>query len=351
MIGAPVIRYENTMNYQLPLFEPEEAPPTVPEAVAELLYDEATEILVAFSGGKDSVAMVLYLLDLGIPKERIILHHHEVDGRGEHLFDWPCTPSYCKAFAAAFELPLVFSWREGGILREMYRTNEGLQDVRYEQQDGSAVVLASRPGSSTRRKFPAVAADLRTRWCSSVAKIDVLSRVIAHSYPEGGQLIICTGERREESLGRAAYKAYEKYRASTKKRTAIQWRPVIDFREKQVWALYEKYNVQPHPCYMLGWPRCSCQTCIFSSPNTWAAIQQMAPWKIDCLEAIENDLGHTLYHGMRIREKARRGRSFIPPGMLQRWKTEAMGEFTSPIFPDRWELPAGAFGAEMAGAV
>ena len=69
----------------------------------------------------------------------------------------------------------------------------------------------------------------------------------------------------------------------------------------------------------------------------------------DC--PLENDLGHTLYHGMRIREKARRGRSFIPPGMLQRWKTEAMGEFTSPIFPDRWELPAGAFGAEMAGAV
>ncbi|MCI5090930.1 hypothetical protein [Phaeodactylibacter sp.] len=57
----------------------------------------------------------------------------------------------------------------------------------------------------------------------------------------------------------------------------------------------------------------------------------------------------TLYHGIGIREKARRGRSFIPPGMLRRWKTEAMGEFASPIFPGRWGVPAGAFGVEMAG--
>ncbi len=339
------------MTYQLPLFEIEERPVVVPTEVEELLYDSDTEVLVAFSGGKDSVAMVLYLLDLGIPKERIILHHHEVDGRGEDLFDWPCTPSYCEAFAEAFNLPLVFSWREGGILREMYRQNEGLQDVRYRTADGDEALLKSQPGSSTRMKFPAVAADLRTRWCSSVVKIDVLSRVIASSYPKGGQLIICTGERREESAGRATYKTHEKYRASTKKRTAIQWRPVIDFREKKVWALYEKYKVQPHPCYMLGWSRCSCQICIFSSPNTWAAIDEIAPWKIDRLEEIENDLDHTLYNKLRIRQKVRKGRSFIPREMLERWKGEAMGEFISPIFVDKWNQPAGAFASEESGAV
>jgi hypothetical protein len=37
--------------------------------------------------------------------------------------------------------------------------------------------------------------------------------------------------------------------------------------------------------------------------------------------------------------------------MLKRWKKEAMSEFVSPIFLDQWKLPAGAFGAEMAGAV
>lgn len=35
--------------------------------------------LVAFSGGKDSLGLVLRLLDLGFPRERIELHHHLVD--------------------------------------------------------------------------------------------------------------------------------------------------------------------------------------------------------------------------------------------------------------------------------
>lgn len=37
--------------------------------------------IVAFSGGKDCTACFLHLLDIGIPKERIELWHHEVDGR------------------------------------------------------------------------------------------------------------------------------------------------------------------------------------------------------------------------------------------------------------------------------
>ena len=38
-------------------------------------------IITAFSGGKDSVACVLSLLDAGAPRERMELWHHEVDGR------------------------------------------------------------------------------------------------------------------------------------------------------------------------------------------------------------------------------------------------------------------------------
>lgn len=41
--------------------------------------------IVAFSGGKDSVAMVLHLLEIGVPKESIHLHHHDVDGGGKNL--------------------------------------------------------------------------------------------------------------------------------------------------------------------------------------------------------------------------------------------------------------------------
>lgn len=85
------------------------------------LSEKPIRYIVAFSGGKDSVAMVLHLLKTGVDKSQIELHHHEVDGRGEKLFDWSCTTSYCRAFAEAMALPLYFSYRKGGILREMFR--------------------------------------------------------------------------------------------------------------------------------------------------------------------------------------------------------------------------------------
>lgn len=74
--------------------------------------------LVAFSGGKDSVAMVLHLLRSGVNPETIHLHHHDVDGGGLNLWDWQCTKSYCQAFADYFGLQIFFSGRVGGIPHE-----------------------------------------------------------------------------------------------------------------------------------------------------------------------------------------------------------------------------------------
>lgn len=51
--------------------------------------------VVAFSGGKDSLACLLHLLECGVDRSKIELHHHLVDGReGSTLFDWPVTESY-----------------------------------------------------------------------------------------------------------------------------------------------------------------------------------------------------------------------------------------------------------------
>jgi 3'-phosphoadenosine 5'-phosphosulfate sulfotransferase (PAPS reductase)/FAD synthetase len=321
----------------------------IPEEIQSLLYSPECKILVAFSGGKDSVAMILYLLNLGIPKDRIEIHHHDVDGNKASVFDWPCTPSYCQAFADAMGIDVVYSWREGGIAREIYRENEGLQDVFY-KNDGELIQLPSRQGNSTRRKFPAVAADLRTRWCSSVSKIDVLSRVVNHKYNDC-DLLILTGERREESPARSKYKEFEKYRSWTKRRNAWQWRPIIDFSEKEVWQLFEQYSIQPHPCYELGWSRCSCMVCIFSSANTWASIFKIDPQRVNDLSDIEQDIGHTIYNGHVLFDRVEKGKSFLDQKTLDRWKVEALGKFNSPIIVDEWQFPKGAFSGEISGSV
>lgn len=64
--------------------------------------------IVSFSGGKDSTACFLYLLDNGIPLDKIELWHQDVDGREDTFFDWEVTPDYCRRFAEAFGVKIYY---------------------------------------------------------------------------------------------------------------------------------------------------------------------------------------------------------------------------------------------------
>lgn len=252
-------------------------------------------LIIAFSGGKDSIALVLYaLFELKIPKERIELWHHEVDGKGEQLFDWACTPSYCEAFAKAFDLKMYSSYAEGGILDAIYRQDAPPQNVFYQSEPEGKFNKITTKGSerflNTRLKFPAVASDLNKRWCSSVVKIDVMSKVINNwDRFKKSKVCVMTGERRTESTNRAKYDEVDNSKNTINKQL-IQWRAIIDWDEQKVWDIIKEHKVQPHPCYELGWNRCSCQLCIFSSANTWASINEINPEKVKRIAEIEKDL-------------------------------------------------------------
>lgn len=321
------------------------------QEVQNLLADEECIILVAFSGGKDSIALVLRLLDLGVNKNRIHLHHHDVDGQGEKLFDWACTESYCKAFAAAFGLKLFFSFRKGGIARAIYRKEEPNQDVYYQREvDGEFICIPS-PAKyiNTQLKFPAMSSDMNVRWCSSKVKIDVLRAAIAANPMYSGKILVLTGERRGESTARSKYDEFELHKTNGLKRTARGWRMIIDMTEAEVWDLIKRYKVNPHPCYFLNWSRCSCQLCIFSSANIWATTNLINPEKVDRIDEIEKDINFTMYSKQSIRDKVNAGTPFA--NLDPYWVAQANGEFTAPIFVDDWSLPCGAFKTESAGAI
>jgi 3'-phosphoadenosine 5'-phosphosulfate sulfotransferase (PAPS reductase)/FAD synthetase len=320
--------------------------------------------IVAFSGGKDSVAMVLKLLfDYNIPAEKIELWHHEVDGFGENLWDWKCTPSYCEAFAEAFGLKLLYSYREGGITGEILKGKDQLEisgDIMFQTEPNGEFVRHKSSGTPNRRMmFPAIVTDLRTRWCSSLVKIDVMTRAIKNT-PElskSGQVIICTGERRHEGGNRATYLEIEPYNFGYDKEM-ITWRPVIDMTTEEIWEMYEFYGIQAHPSYELGWGRCSCQTCIFNQAPFWATTNEISPEKIDRIAELEEITGTTLFNEKKadgslktIRDKVAEGRSVLKPEAKKRWQKEATGKFVSPIFVEgEWRLPDGAFEGGNCGA-
>ncbi|GIK44908.1 MAG: hypothetical protein BroJett012_08110 [Betaproteobacteria bacterium] len=326
---------------------------------AEPILADYDRFVVFQSGGKDSIACILHLLEQGVDRERIELHHHDVDGReGSSLMDWPVTRSYCKAFAKAFGLKLYFSWKEGGFEREMLRENERTAPILWEREDGTLMKTGGQAGKlGTRRKFPQVTADLSRRYCSPYLKIDVGSRLLTteERFREGKTLVV-TGERAQESAARARYSQFEPDRADNRdgariKRWIDHWRPVHAWKENQVWEIIKRHRVNPHPAYHLGWGRTSCLSCIFGSANQWASVRAVAPEKFERIAKHEEEFGVTIHRSLSVRQQADRGTPYaMDPEMIRLAMSEEYPQELIIVPEGEWQYPAGAFG-ESAGPI
>jgi 3'-phosphoadenosine 5'-phosphosulfate sulfotransferase (PAPS reductase)/FAD synthetase len=148
-------------------------------------------------------------------------------------------------------------------------------------------------------KFPAKSGCHQGRWCSGSLKAQVESKLYSdiEELAKDVKILVISGERRQESAGRAKYNEMEIHRTNaTAKahRLVHQWRSVIDWPEEKVWEIIERHRVAPHPCYAAGWNRCSCMMCIFSLPAHWAGIRELFPERFAEVEEDERTLGFTL---------------------------------------------------------
>jgi 3'-phosphoadenosine 5'-phosphosulfate sulfotransferase (PAPS reductase)/FAD synthetase len=374
------------------------------DASGKLAYDL---YVVSFSGGKDSLACLLHLFDLGIPKDRIELWHQSVDGRpgeDERFFDWPVTEDYCRKVAAALGVRIRFQWRIGGFEREMLRDGTQTAPCEFElQPDGlqtgavgtAGGIAPPKAGAMPRMRFPQLAADLGTRWCSSYLKSDVAKRAFANDPGlEGLRIVELTGERREESANRALYAEVERHSTTSQTKRVDQWRAIIDWREKDVWEIIERYNIRPHPAYYAGFSRVSCMSCIFGNADQWTTVQQLSPRTFEKIAAYEVDFGAfwdsprgqellrieherkvraavargetppdwsprtpgrpmTIHRTKTVREQALGGTSYLDDPTLAPGARAQVAEnaragmeelYTlSPIVTEPWELPVGAY--------
>lgn len=318
--------------------------------------DEYAGFICFTSGGKDSTAAVLQLLKMGVPAEKIELHHHLVDGApGDAgydggMMDWPVTEAYCRAFAKAFGLKLYMSWREGGFEREMLRDNDRTAPIKFETPEGTVEQRGGERGPlGTRRKFPQVSANLSVRYCSSAVKIDPGSTMITNSprFNRGEKFLVVTGERAEESSARAKYQQFEPHRSDNRfgkrvRRHIDHWRPVHGWSEQEVWNIMEEFKVRAHPAYEIGWGRASCALCIFSSKSAWASIQKIAPEMFEKVARYEEEFGVTIQRKLSIRQLAALGTPYeMDPELVKL----ALGtDYPVDIITENWALPAGAFG-------
>lgn len=427
--------------------------------LSELLpLEEYDLIAVLLSGGKDSIASYYKLRELGVPKDKIELWHHDIDGgHPSRRMDWRCTQNYVRAFAEAEEVPLRLSWRVNGFFGELYRI--GASEPVEWQEPETGEICRCRPSPNYlkclelkkqatedmeeqlrqmgyRMKFPAKTGDLSRRWCSAYLKIMVADSVITNldrleqlggkcqKFPAKGSIgsgrwcsaqlkrevadsvirnlaaleeaggkrqkfpakggahqgrwcsgnlkasvqdsvtanlektrshvkvLVVSGERRGESNSRAGYNEMELHRTNAEAkahRTVHQWRPVIDYSEKDVWEVLKRHNVNPHPCYRAGWNRCSCAMCIFSTPSLFAGIRELYPEDFGLLQQDERILGFTLDNKCDLDTFIGDAKSCVYHGDEAAVRSLITGEFSADdvYVKGRWMYPAGAFhGAE-----
>ncbi|NES01985.1 MAG: phosphoadenosine phosphosulfate reductase family protein [Okeania sp. SIO2F4] len=315
-------------------------------------YKNYDYIILAFSGGKDSLACLLQLLELGCPKEKIELWHHDVDAAIEghpHFMDWPCTRSYCEAVAKYFEIPLYCSWRSGGFKREMLRDNTPTASVKFQTPDGQTIETGGNSNKlGTRRKFPQQSGNLSTRWCSSYLKIAVSDVAIAHQDRfKGKSTLFISGERAEESPARAKYKYLEPHRKNTKSRQIIHWRPVHQWSTLEVWQIISKHGIVPHPAYWWGFGRTSCRTCIFLNDVDWATLYRYSPSTVGRISSFEQEFQLAIsrnkrYLQQRIQESTAR---VVDPLWIKQSEY-----FDLPLYTSDWQFPPGAYGDQGSGS-
>jgi len=229
-------------------------------------------ILVNSSAGKDSQAMLDYLVELadaqGVSRDRFVVVHCDL-GRVE----WEGTAALAREQAEHYGLRFEIVYREKGDLLTQV-------EQRHEANIAKGRDIAPWPSSAA-------------RWCTSDQKTAQVLKLITSLTDEirnkagwireadgtyskrQARFLNCLGIRAQESSARAKKAAWEKDpKACNGKRDVDRWLPIFNWTEEQVWARIKASGVRYHEAYDKGMSRLSCCFCVLASkPDLIIAAQ------------------------------------------------------------------------------
>ena len=224
------------------------------------LHDKGALFVVNHSGGKDSQAMLIHLLESGIRPTQIVIAHADL---GEA--DWP------------------------GVLEHIERTIDGLPLIVARASKSFMGMVRSRG------RWPSA----QHRQCTSDLKRGPIEREVRRylrNNPQHCDVVVnCMGLRAEESSARARRPSFVYSKRNSKAgREWFDWLPIHQWPVANVWSAIEKAGQRPHYAYDLGMARLSCMFCILASKGDLRISAKANPDAYRRYVEMERELDHTM---------------------------------------------------------
>lgn len=217
------------------------------KASAELLAKlNGRRVVASISGGKDSAALSLHLLELGIEHDRVF-----IDTGWEH--------------------PLTYEHLRGELTHKLGPITE----IRAAKQMEELVL------------HKAVFPTRLRRFCTELLKVKPMQAHFVTRADAGEDNVNAVGIRGAESASRAGLTEWE----WSETFDCETWRPLMTWTEEQVILIHKRHGVMPNPLYLKGATRVGCWPCIYARKAEIKLLADIDPGRIDQLRKLERSVG------------------------------------------------------------
>jgi 3'-phosphoadenosine 5'-phosphosulfate sulfotransferase (PAPS reductase)/FAD synthetase len=270
-------------------------------------------VLINVSGGKDSIAMLVYLVLLavkqGFPLERLLVVHADLGS-----VEWDGNLELVREHAERVGLRLVVVAAGRDLLDEVVARRQRL-------------LAQGRPEV---RPWPSALA----RSCTKSLKTQPVTKLMTHLAAEHRKvhgrtaqirILNCLGIRAQESPARALQRPFgpdpatwtvspRAARPATRTRPAVEeragvpngrrvvhrWLPIFDWSLEQVWAMVDASGLRVPQAYRLGSSRYSCPFCVLASRKDLVIAARHNRELARRYLAVERQVGHPFRLDMSI---------------------------------------------------